>query len=189
MKKLILFLIALCLCWSQIYARGSYFQPGLIKRYDLGLSLNGKSMRLEVLEDEYYRLEVFEDKYYLGLGYNPTPSGLTYLKRFTFIIGDKKYNLDSSEMYNAWGNKGIKGQDTLERALKVICADQNTCVIRARLGFETNIFLVEWTIKKGKSSRTQIFSLHDKGIKTWKELNERGGLIMTKFFKEIALPK
>jgi hypothetical protein len=78
----------------------------------------------------------------------------TYVKRILATYQRETYNLESSDMYNAWGNR-------LKYAPSSIyfwgeCADKYNCTFRGLFADAGAAFSAEWKIINGKSVRTII---------------------------------
>jgi hypothetical protein len=84
----------------------------------------------------------------------------TYLKKLSLSIADKTYNLDTSGMYNAWGNRPLEFKGKI-KYLGAHCYDKDHCSLRGLFSDAAGSFVAEWVIVNGKSTRTVITSSDD----------------------------
>jgi|GEM_PF-977045 len=84
----------------------------------------------------------------------------TYVKRFTLIVSGKRYNLNTSGMYNAWRNRPLEYKDVV-KYLEVHCYDENNCTLRGMFSDGAGIYVAEWLIINGVTLRTVISSSED----------------------------
>ena len=85
---------------------------------------------------------------------------LTYLKDLTVSYKNKSYILDTSNMFNAWGNRPLEFSGSI-RYLGGFCYDEETCVVRGLFSDAGGSFAAEWAITGGISQRTVISESND----------------------------
>jgi hypothetical protein len=77
----------------------------------------------------------------------------TYVERIAVSFGGSTYILDSSDMYDAWGER------PLEHAGKVRyfggrCTDSKNCQVRGLFSDGAASFVAEWRVVNGRATRT-----------------------------------
>ena len=86
----------------------------------------------------------------------------TYVKLLSLSVGSKTYRLDTSGMYNAWGNRPLEYKGTI-KYLGAHCYDENNCALRGLFSDAAGAFVCEWVIINGHSFRTVISPSDDIG--------------------------
>jgi hypothetical protein len=84
----------------------------------------------------------------------------TYLKRLTFSIKNKTYELDTSGMYNAWGNRPLEHKGSI-RYLGAHCYSDVDCKLRGIFSDAAGSYVAEWIMFGGTSQRTVLTSTND----------------------------
>jgi hypothetical protein len=77
------------------------------------------------------------------------------LTSFVIVYGNKTYNLDTSNMYNAWHNsKKLSGP---YRDLDISCIS-NACLVRGLFAGEVALYMASWelNIKNGTTRRIKL---------------------------------
>jgi len=84
----------------------------------------------------------------------------TYVKSITLKVEDKSYNLDTSNMYNAWGKrpKEIPG---IIKYMAVHCYSSDFCTLRGLFGDAAGSYVGEWSIGNGTPVRTILTGQND----------------------------
>ena len=85
---------------------------------------------------------------FYGVGEAPEPS--TELKTIIVTIDGRLYRLNTSQMYNAWGDFRLP-----DDYLWVTCHKQS-CSVKGLFSDATGAFAAEWKIQNGKSKRVLI---------------------------------
>jgi hypothetical protein len=84
---------------------------------------------------------------------------LTYLKEITIRYKDKAYRLDTSGMFNAWGNRPLE-YPGIVRYFGGHC-DERTCVIRGLFADAALTYVAEWVVVDGVPARTVLTGSQD----------------------------
>ncbi|MBV7534321.1 hypothetical protein KW842_00950 [Duganella sp. sic0402] len=74
----------------------------------------------------------------------------TTLKRITVTIGNARYELDTSGMYNPLIDSKFA------ESFGGFCYDKNNCSFRGAFGDAGGVYAAEWVIKNGKAYRTSL---------------------------------
>lgn len=86
---------------------------------------------------------------FYGVGESPEPS--TELDAINVLIRGRLYKLNTSQMYNAWGNF----RSVPDNSIWVTCR-KKSCSVKGIFSDATGIFAAEWRIQNGKSKRKLI---------------------------------
>jgi hypothetical protein len=84
----------------------------------------------------------------------------TFVKSITVLFQDKSYELDVSNMYNAWGNRPLEYTDSV-RYFGGKCFDKKSCHFRGIFSDASGSFVAEWVIINGYVTRTVLTSSDD----------------------------
>ncbi|MCP4764796.1 MAG: hypothetical protein GY875_00840 [Gammaproteobacteria bacterium] len=84
----------------------------------------------------------------------------SHLKELTLSIGDSSYNLDTTGMYNAWGNRPLEYKGKI-RYLGAHCYNEKSCTLRGIFSDAAGSYVAEWKIINGKPHRTVLSSTDD----------------------------
>ncbi|MFV0481009.1 MAG: hypothetical protein ACK5LP_03395 [Campylobacteraceae bacterium] len=78
----------------------------------------------------------------------------TYLKSLSVIFGDKTFNLDTSNMYNAWNDRHLFA--SANNYFGVVCyeSEEIYCVFRGVFGDAAGSYTAEWIASNDKVTRT-----------------------------------
>lgn len=89
-------------------------------------------------------------------------SGLpkTYVKAISVSFNGRKYFLDASDMYDAWGGRPLQYTSKI-RYFGGKCVDDKNCSFRGLFGDASGSFAAEWAIVDGLASRTVLSSSGD----------------------------
>ena len=89
-------------------------------------------------------------------------SGLprTVLAKLTVTVGGRTYELDTSNMYDAWGKRQQEARQ-VSQFLAAACYDQANCVVRGLFSEGAHAYVAEWAIVDGKASRTMLTGSND----------------------------
>lgn len=79
----------------------------------------------------------------------------TYVKRITATYKGSTYDLDSSQMFNAWGRRPLS-VGTAVRYFGGQCQDSKNCAFRGLFSDAAGAFVAEWIVVEGTSSRTAL---------------------------------
>ena len=135
------------------------------KSYDLGNSLSIH------IEEKAFVIDEWEIKYcpnskVVCLINGSSPYGVdgttpkTYLSKLTAIINGKKFVLDSSNMFNAWGTRPLEYPGAV-KYFAGICQSKNWCTLRGLFSDAAGSFVAEWQIRQGIPERTIITTSKD----------------------------
>ncbi len=82
-------------------------------------------------------------------------SGLpkSYVKRLKVAFGGASYDLDSSDMYDAWGDRPLQVAGKV-RYLGGRCFDARNCQVRGLFSDGASSFVAEWRVVDGRTTRT-----------------------------------
>jgi len=82
-------------------------------------------------------------------------SGLpkTYLKQITISFQGRSYDLDISDMYDAWGMRPLQYPGKV-RYFGGSCSDVRNCELRGLFSDASGSFVAEWRIVDGLATRT-----------------------------------
>jgi len=86
-------------------------------------------------------------------------SPLTYLKEITITNKGKTYRLDTSGMFNAWGNRPLEYPGVI-RYFGGYC-DERTCVVRGIFADAALTYVAEWVVVDGVQERTTLTGSQD----------------------------
>ena len=84
----------------------------------------------------------------------------TYVKSIKIFFQEHSYTLDSSNMYNAWGNRHLIQTDKI-RYFGGNCYDSKNCQFRGLFSDAAGAFVAEWQIVNGLQYRTVISNSSD----------------------------
>ena len=136
-----------------------------VKEFDLG---KGITVRIEeaVFSPNNHKIENCEGSdipctidgiFPFGTAFNMPK---TYVKLLSLSIGSKTYKLDTTGMYNAWGNRPLEYKGTI-KYLGAHCYDENNCALRGLFSDAAGTFVCEWVVINGHPFRTVISSSDD----------------------------
>lgn len=83
----------------------------------------------------------------------------TYVKSIVVSCKGRSYLLDSSDMYNAWGNRPVELKGV--RYFGGSCYDENNCQFRGLFSDGAGSFVSEWKIVNGMPIRTVLTNSKD----------------------------
>jgi hypothetical protein len=125
---------------------------------------------VKIIEDNFsssdFKIEgcTDTDSYCLINGKLPygTAFGLpkTYLKSISISYKGCSYELNTSDMYNAWGARPLKYKDVI-RYFGGNCYDKDNCQFRGIFSDAAGSYVAEWEIINGKSYRTVLTNSGD----------------------------
>lgn len=84
----------------------------------------------------------------------------TFVSALSLSVGDQQYELDASNMYNAWGKRPVESPDGT-RFLTANCYNDRNCTLRGLFSDAGGAFVAEWQIVDGKAMRTVITDSSD----------------------------
>lgn len=89
----------------------------------------------------------------------------SYLKKLTLQINGKSYDLESANMYNAWGNRlmnyAAPRAHQAETHMSAHCYDAENCTLRGVFSDAGGAYIAEWQIRTGKAVRTVLTGSSD----------------------------
>jgi hypothetical protein len=97
----------------------------------------------------------------------------TYVRSITAAFAGRRYSLDVSQMYNAWGTRPLEIKGAV-RYFGGRCEDALNCTLRGLFSDAGGAYVAEWQIVNGVSQRT---------ILTWSDD------VVVDFMKHIDPPK
>jgi hypothetical protein len=77
----------------------------------------------------------------------------TYVERISVSFGGSTYVLDSSDMYDAWGDRPLEHAGKI-RYLGGRCSDSKNCQVRGLFSDGGASFVAEWRVVDGRATRT-----------------------------------
>ncbi len=83
----------------------------------------------------------------------------TYVKSLSVVVNGKSLKLDTSQMFNVWGNRHLityKGKPV--RYFGGSCLDKEICVFRGLFSDGAGTFVAEWRVVNGATARTVVTS-------------------------------
>ena len=83
---------------------------------------------------------------------NPRAVPSSYLAKLTLRVKGKTYNLETTNMYNAWGDRPL--EDHGQKYMAAHCYDPNTCTLRGIFSGQGGLYVAEWIIGNGKPFRS-----------------------------------
>lgn len=107
-----------------------------------------------------------------GFKFGATRVPDTFVSKLSLSVGDRKYELDASNMYNAWGKRAVESPDGT-RFLAAHCYNDRNCTLRGLFSDAGGAFVAEWQIVDGQAMRTVITDSND---------------IVDLFAKDISIP-
>ncbi|MDR2153165.1 MAG: hypothetical protein LBO72_10110 [Helicobacteraceae bacterium] len=110
---------------------------------------------------------LIDGKKVFGMLYHEAPK--TYVKSITATYQGETYNLEASDMYNAWGDRLKNAPHTLYFWGQ--CVDKYNCTFRGLFGDASYAFEAEWKIINAKSVRTMIGNSMEVGLSVDPALN------------------
>ena len=84
----------------------------------------------------------------------------TYVKSITTSYQGRSYALDTSNMYNAWGNRPLEYKGVI-RYFGGPCSDAKNCQFRGLFSDASGSFVAEWKVVNGLPIRTILTSSND----------------------------
>lgn len=84
----------------------------------------------------------------------------TYVKRISVTFGGNTYVLDSSDMYDAWGDRPLEHAGKV-RYLGGRCTDSRNCQVRGLFSDGSASFVAEWRVVAGRATRTVLTDSSD----------------------------
>ncbi len=84
----------------------------------------------------------------------------TKLKELKFITKKSTYILETTGMYNAWGNRPLQYKDSI-KYLGAHCYTPDNCKLRGIFSDAAGSYVAEWYIFNGTSMRTVLSSSDD----------------------------
>lgn len=94
-----------------------------------------------------------------GEGGNLRAVPFSYLAKLTLRVGGKSYNLETTNMYNAWGDRPLESNG--RKYMAAHCYDPNTCLLRGVFSSTGGLYVAEWQITDGKPFRTVLSGSSD----------------------------
>jgi hypothetical protein len=151
-------LITLCLLLLSVFALVCH---ALEAKSEFMLE-NGTNVSIveDVFDETEHDIEKYKDSddYIFSIDGNIAHGALevpkTYVKSITVIYQGQIYSLDSSDMYNAWGDR--TGQAPHTSYFFGDCKDKYNCTFRGIFADAGAAYRAEWKIINGKSVRTVI---------------------------------
>jgi hypothetical protein len=83
----------------------------------------------------------------------------TVLVKMSLTVEGRTYDLDVSNMYNAWGRRHDGAGDS--RHLAATCYDRENCVVRGIFSDAASAYVAEWAVVDGRTSRTMLTGSRD----------------------------
>ena len=83
-----------------------------------------------------------------------------YLHKLAVTNGDQVYLLDTSNMFNAWGNRPLQYRENVKYFYGV-CHNIRWCTFRGIFSDGAGSFVAEWQVRDGLSERTIITGAQD----------------------------
>ncbi|MEJ2610144.1 MAG: hypothetical protein P8179_08655 [Candidatus Thiodiazotropha sp.] len=157
-NKLSMLLMLALFSWNPICA-------GEEKQYDLGngIVVNLEEAEFNPIEHKIINCEgsiipcTIDGVFPFGIEFS-IPR--TYLKSLSLSIHGRTYKLNTSGMYNAWGNRPLAIKDKI-KYLGAHCYDEKSCALRGIFSDAAGSFVAEWLIVNGISTRTILTSSND----------------------------
>jgi hypothetical protein len=84
----------------------------------------------------------------------------TFVSKINISYRSSVYSLDSSDMYNAWGNRPLEVKEGI-RYFGGKCFDAKNCQFRGLFSDAAGSFVAEWKIVDGVSIRTVLTDSND----------------------------
>lgn len=84
----------------------------------------------------------------------------TFVRRISVSYQGHAYSLDSSNMYNAWGSRGLVAKGGI-RYFGGKCFDTRNCQFRGVFSDAAGTFVAEWKVVDGVSIRTVLTNSSD----------------------------
>lgn len=84
----------------------------------------------------------------------------TYVKSIRISYQDQSYLLDTTDMYNAWGERPLEYKGVV-RYFGGKCADTRNCLFRGLFSDGAGSFVAEWLIVDGVETRTVLSDSDD----------------------------
>ena len=90
----------------------------------------------------------------------------TYVKSLSVQVNDKRVELDSGSMYNAWEGRPLspqpfKDKKSIFRYFGGACSSEEYCVFRGLFSDGAGSFVAEWVVMSGVSARTVLSNTGD----------------------------
>jgi hypothetical protein len=153
---LIPFILLLLAAPSAAGAGNSFVLPSGVKVHIVEAPFQSRAWRVEGCgpKDKVCRID----------GHLPTgtPFGLprAYVESISIEYGGRTHNLDSSQMYDAWGARPLERPGVV-RYFGGKCIDANNCQFRGLFSDGAGAFVAEWRIVNGLSVRTVLTDSSD----------------------------
>jgi len=137
-----------------------------LKRYDLGNNIflvleektfMGKKHKITYCSDSKKTVCLIDKHIPFGIDGKLPQEEFSYI---TLQVKNKKYLLDSSQMYDAWGLRAL-GDDNIVDYFVASCYDASNCIARGLFSDGAGAFIAEWQIRSGISQRTVITNQSD----------------------------
>lgn len=84
----------------------------------------------------------------------------TFVRRIRVSYQGHAYSLDSSNMYDAWGSRGLVAKGGI-RYFGGVCVDTRNCQFRGVFSDAAGTFVAEWKVVDGVSIRTVLTNSSD----------------------------
>jgi hypothetical protein len=114
--------------------------------------------KIEMYKENSRLISKIDGSFPYGYGFEMPYSQLA---SFTIEYGNRTYQLDTSNMYNAWhNNKTISGP---HRDLDISCTSHNTCLVRGLFAGEVALYMASWelNIRTGTARRIKLSASED----------------------------
>jgi len=89
----------------------------------------------------------------------------SFLKKLTLFVNNKSYELETTNMYNAWGNRymdySAPGAHKADVHLFAQCYDPENCTLRGLFSDAGGAYVAEWQVRSGKALRTILTDSND----------------------------
>jgi hypothetical protein len=86
-----------------------------------------------------------------GEGGNPYAIPFSYLAKLSLHVKGKIYLLETTNMYNAWGDRPLEYNG--RKYMAAHCYDPDTCLLRGIFSETSGAYIAEWEIRNGKPIR------------------------------------
>lgn len=99
---------------------------------------------------------------------------VSYLKSLTVRINKKVYRLDSSQMFNVWGDRPLAPKDGKGfRYFGGHCTDAETCTFRGIFSDGAGTFAAEWRVFNGATTRTVVSNDEEVMAPIWNNIDAK----------------
>ena len=89
---------------------------------------------------------------------NVVPS--SYLSKLTATVNSKSYQLDTTNMFNAWGERPLEHPGAI-KYFSGTCENPKWCIFRGIFSDAAGTFIAEWQVRWGVPERTVITTASD----------------------------